>query len=353
MLTYSFIFFISCICSTLIYFLFIYLFYTFKILDNPKKYWKKRKAIPYGIGITFFLIFFLVSFFFMEHEYKLYLIWFFWAFVSIVSFLDDRMNVSPKIRLFIQIFIGMIIWLTSIKIGYVSNIFWGIIDLETIFIEVLSFRIYLVPLIFTIIWYVFVFNALNWTDGITGNTSLLSLICFIVIFLLGLKLYFSDIYAWGVENAKFIMQMSLILISMLFVYIFLDLKEKVLMGDAGTMFLGFMLATLAIIAGGKIATVLAVFWIYAVDAVYVVVRRIVRKKNPLTGDYTHLHHRLLEIGLTEKQVLTLIASLSFIFGFTALFLETLGKIVVFCIIICFVLLLSYIGERVKKIHFKK
>jgi len=48
------------------------------------------------------------------------------------------------------------------------------------------------------------------------------------------------------------------------------------------MFLGFMLATIAIISGGKIATVLAVFGIYAVDAVYVIVRRLMRRKNPLS-----------------------------------------------------------------------
>ena len=47
------------------------------------------------------------------------------------------------------------------------------------------------------------------------------------------------------------------------------------------MFLGFMLASIAIISGGKIATVLAVFGIYAVDAVYVVITRLRAKKNPM------------------------------------------------------------------------
>jgi UDP-GlcNAc:undecaprenyl-phosphate GlcNAc-1-phosphate transferase len=79
------------------------------------------------------------------------------------------------------------------------------------------------------------------------------------------------------------------------------------------MFLGFMLATLAIISGGKIATVLAVFGIYAVDAVYVVARRVIHGKNPLSGDFTHLHHRLQDIGFSKNQILTLVFSLSFFF----------------------------------------
>ena len=331
----------------------IIVFKNYKILDNPQKYGKKRKPIPYGVWITFFVIFFISSLIFIEVDHKLVLIWIFWALVSLVSFLDDRYNVSPKFRLMMQILIGAVIGLTSIKIGYVSWIFWGMIDLENIYFNFLHHQVFLIPLIFTIFWYVFIFNALNWTDGIKGNTSLISLTCFVIIFLLWWKLYITDDYVWGVENALFIMQLSLILITLLVVYLYFDLEEKVLMGDAGTMFLGFMLATLAIISWGKVATVLAVFGIYTVDALYVVTRRIIAGKNPLKGDYTHLHHRLLDIWLSEKQVLVLVVSLSFIFWFTALFLETLWKMVVFAIIVCFVLWLSYIWEHIKKITFKK
>ena len=331
----------------------IFVFQKYKILDNPEKYGKKRRPIPYGVGIIFFLVFFISSLIFIEIDHKLVLIWVFWALVSLVSFLDDRCNVSPKFRLMIQIFIGAVIGLTSIKIGYVSWIFWGIIDLENIYFNFLHHQVFLIPLVFTIFWYVFIFNALNWTDWITGNTSLISLTCFVIIFLLWVRLYLTDDYTWGVENALFIMQLSLILIALLVVYLYFDLQEKVLMGDAGTMFLGFMLATLAIISWGKVATVLAVFGIYAVDALYVVTKRIIAGKNPLKGDYTHLHHRLLDIWLSEKQVLILVVSLSFVFWFTSLFLETLWKIVVFAIIVCFVLWLSYIWEHIKKITFKK
>lgn len=83
-----------------------------------------------------------------------------------------------------QIIIGAVIGLTSIKIGYISGIFGGIIELENIFVTFLHFQIFLVPLLFTILWYVFIFNALNWTDGIKGNTSCISLTCFMIIFLL-------------------------------------------------------------------------------------------------------------------------------------------------------------------------
>jgi UDP-GlcNAc:undecaprenyl-phosphate GlcNAc-1-phosphate transferase len=329
------------------------LFYKIDILDNPKKYWKKRKAIPYSMGIIFFLSFFILSFFFIEFNYKLCLIWIFWAIITAISFVDDMTSMSAKLRLFIQILIWAVIWVTSIKIGYVSNIFGWVLGLETISTIIAGREIFIIPLIFTIFWYVFVFNALNWTDGIQGNTSWLSLICFLVIFLLWLKLYLTDGHSALRDNAEFIMQMSIILVWILIPFFYFDYKEKILMWDSGTMFLWFMLATLAIISGWKIATVLAVFGIYAVDAVYVIVRRIMRKKNPISWDFTHLHHRLSDIWFTKNQILTLVFSLSFFFGVTALFLDRTWKIIVFIIIAVFVVFLSYIWERVKKISFKK
>lgn len=353
MLTY-FTFFVLSICLSYILICCIsWVFQKLDILDNPKKYGKKRNPIPYSMGVIFFMCFALVSLLFIEFDYKLGIILGFWWVITLVSFLDDMISLSPKARLLLQIIIGATIWVTSIKIGYVSNIFWGVLELETFSAVIAGKEVFIIPLIFTIIWYVFVFNALNWTDGIQGNTSGLSLICFLVIFLLGLKLYLTDDYTGGLKNAEFIMQMSIILVGILIPFFYFDYKERILMWDSGTMFLGFMLATLAIISGGKIATVLAVFGIYAVDAVYVIVRRIMRWKSPLQGDFTHLHHRLQKIGFSGNQILTLVFSLSFFFWVTALFLDKMWKIIVFLIIAVFVIFLSYIWERVKKISFKK
>jgi UDP-GlcNAc:undecaprenyl-phosphate GlcNAc-1-phosphate transferase len=117
-----------------------------------------------------------------------------------------------------------------------------------------------------------------------------------------------------------------------------------LMWDSWTMFLWFMLASLAIIAWWKIATVLVVFGIYAVDTIYVILRRIYNRKNPMQWDFTHLHHRLLDLWLTKKQVLFVIFSLSFFFGISALFLDKIWKIIVFVIIIFVVI---FINEIIK------
>lgn len=353
MLTFIVPFLLSICLSYILILAFSHIFRKLDILDNPKKYHKKRKAIPYSLGVIFYIIFAFLSIFFVDWSYKLFLILGFGGIITLVSFCDDLFSLSAKTRLILQIIIGAIIGVTSIKIGYVSNIFWWVIHLETLHFIIADTKIFLIPLLFTIIWYVFIFNALNWTDGIQGNTSGLSLICFFVIFLLGFKLSITDSYLGGQENAHFIMQMCVILIGVLIPFFYFDYKEKILMWDSWTMFLWFMLATLAIISWWKIATVMAVFWIYAVDAIYVTIRRIIWKKNPLSWDFTHLHHRLSDIGFSQNQILILVFSLSFFFGITALFLDRSWKIIVFTIITIFVVFLSYFWEKVKKIYFKK
>jgi len=347
-LQYILIFWFSLITSFLLIIGFSKLFYKFKILDNPKKYWLKRKPIPYSMWIIFFTAFFIISSLFIDYNYKLWLIWVFWFLITLISYIDDRANVSPKIRLLFQIIIWAVIWVTSIKIWYISNIFWWIANLETYYIDLFNHTIYLIPLFFTILWYVFVFNALNWTDWIQWNTSWLSIISFFILFLLWIILFNRDETVLLLENAKFIMWISIILVWIIIPFWWFDVKEKILMWDSGTMFLWFMLATLAIIAWWKIATVLVVFWIYSVDAIYVIIKRLLNKKNPLEWDFTHLHHRLLKIWLNKNKVLWLVYSLSFLFWLTALFLDKTWKIIVFFIIVVVVVFLNKIVETLIK-----
>lgn len=338
---------LSLFSSFILILLFKKIFYHFSLLDNPVKYWYKRKPVPYSMGVVFFINFLLLSYFFIEPNYKILLLFIFWWIITLLSFFDDFFDINPKIRLFFQIFIWVMIALTSIKIGYISNIFWWIIDLHQYYITLFDLKIYYIPILFTVFWYVLIFNALNWSDGIPGLTSWLSGVSFFVLFLLWLKLYYTDTYVGWVKNAEFIIQTTLILLWSICVFWFFDKKENILMGDSGTMFLWFMLASLAIISGGKIATVVAVFWIYLIDAFYVIIKRIIHKKNPLKKDFSHLHHRLLHAGLEKKQILLVIYSLSLFFWISSLFLDRLGKIFVFVILIFIVIFLNFFVDKIK------
>jgi hypothetical protein len=89
---------------------------------------------------------------------------------------------------------------------------------------------------------------------------------------------------------------------------------KLFMGDSGAMFLGLALATLAGVGGAKLATMLLLLGLPILDAARVIVRRIRRGHMPLYADRSHLHHRLLAIGLSQRQVALLFYAVTGAFG---------------------------------------
>lgn len=326
-----YIFLSSLFLSIFLVFILKKIFYHFKILDNPIKYKKNREAIPYSIWIIFFISFFIMSFLFLEHNYKIYLIWFFWFLITLVSFFDDLYNISPKIRLFLQIIIWFIIWLTTIKIWYLTSLFWWI-DLQNYSISLFSYEIYIVSSLFTMIWYVFIFNALNWSDWIEWNRAFLSSIIFLIVSILGYILYLD----WD-KNAINITYIWIILFAIVLPFIFFEYKNHILMWDSWTMFLWFMVATLWIVFWWKIATIVIVFWIYFVDAIYVIFNRLKNHKNPLIWDNTHFHHRLMSIWMSKIQIIFFVWFFSFLFWFFSLFLDKIWKIFLFVFIVFFVI----------------
>lgn len=93
--------------------------------------------------------------------------------ITLVSILDrlhvlgkSKLRISPLFRLLMQIGIGAFVGITSIKIGYISNIFGGILYLDHFQFEIFNINIYIIPFFFTIIWYVLVMNSLNWSDAV-------------------------------------------------------------------------------------------------------------------------------------------------------------------------------------------
>ncbi|MDD3119979.1 MAG: MraY family glycosyltransferase, partial [Candidatus Gracilibacteria bacterium] len=314
-----------------------------------KKYGYSREPVPYSMGIVFFVNFLILSLVFvklglMEYSSKLLVIIIFGFIITLMSFVDDLKNISPKIRLAVQILIGAIISLTSIKIGYISNIFGGITYLDYFKFEIYGITVYLIPLLFTIFWYVLVFNSINWSDGIPGLTSGLTSISLFIILILSVKLFIVDKTLVSKENSEFVIKLISIILPTVFLFALYDRKPKMLMGDSGTMFIAFIIATSAVIAGGKIATVATVLGVYLIDAFYVIFLRIYHKKNPLKKDFSHLHHRLLKLGLSKTYIKTFIFTLSFLFGLFAIMLNnSIQKAMLFAILAWIIVLISSIG----------
>lgn len=159
---------LSLVSSFIIFHAGRYLFERFGLLDNPAPYGHKRRPVPFGIGSIFYLNFLFLSLFLYPslsgiNQHRLFIILVLGAIVTLISFMDDldtihkfdrdsksdvkktaeelgkMRRITPflvpaKVRLIMQIGVGAIIGITSIKIGYVSNIFGGVLYLDQYYI---------------------------------------------------------------------------------------------------------------------------------------------------------------------------------------------------------------------------
>jgi predicted adenine nucleotide alpha hydrolase (AANH) superfamily ATPase len=102
---------------------------------------------------------------------------------------------------------------------------------------------------------------------------------------------------------------------------------KIFLGEGGSLFLGYALGVLAIISGGKIAIALLVMGIPILDVAWTILRRLAKGKNPFrAADRQHLHHRLLDSGLSPKLTVLVFYAFAAVFGLSGLFLQSRGKL---------------------------
>lgn len=303
-------------------------FPTFGLLDRPEKYGLKRKPIPYYGGVVLVAVFFLSVLLFVPVDSHVLAMMFAAMLIAGVSFADDMFGLSPFLRLGVQVLAALILVIAGIGINSISNPFGApiILDAQKFTLDfgggvVLSIS-FLVAL-FTIVWVVWIVNTMNWIDGLNGLPSGVSAIAGLTIFFLSIR---TGIH-YDASNQISVATMSIILFATAGAFAFFDFfPAKILMGDTGSMFLGFILAVLAIFSGGKVTTAFLVLGFPILDAVWVIVRRIVQGKSPVRGDLKHLHHRLIAMGLSERKAVLLMYGLSAVFGLSAIFLDTRGKV---------------------------
>jgi UDP-GlcNAc:undecaprenyl-phosphate GlcNAc-1-phosphate transferase len=123
---------------------------------------------------------------------------------------------------------------------------------------------------------------------------------------------------------------------------------RIFLGDSGSMFLGYMIAIIAIISGGKLATAGLILGIPILDAAWVIARRVLSGEKPWKADRKHLHHRLLDAGLSQKQTVILYWAFSALFGGIALASQTYGKTLTALAAAFLMLILGFILVRLER-----
>jgi UDP-GlcNAc:undecaprenyl-phosphate GlcNAc-1-phosphate transferase len=294
------------------------------LMDRPKKYGLSRKPIPYYGGLIFIIVFVVSTLIFVQIDARVFGVLLGGLMIATVSFLDDLKGLNPWIRLAVQFLGALTVVISGIGIQSISNPLGDPFILDQFKINIpfgdAVLSITLLADLFTIFWIVLIVNTMNFLDGLNGLVSGVSFIAVATLFVLSIGEH-------NIVDQSTIATLAVIVATMIFVFWIFDFHPaKILMGDTGSMFLGFLIAVFAIFAGGKIATAFLVLGFPILDAFWVITRRIVQGRSPMQGDLKHLHHRLVEVGLTERKALILIYILCAFFGGSAIFLGTTQKL---------------------------
>ncbi len=170
----------------------------------------------------------------------------------------------------------------------------------------------ILAVLFTTFWIVGMTNTINWIDGLDGLAAGVTVVACGVLFLLTVLL-----------KQYTLAYLPLILGAATLGFLPYNVHPaRIFMGDSGAMFLGFSLAVISIIGGAKLAAALLVLGIPIFDGIYMMIYRIYRGRSPMSSDRGHLHHRLLDIGLSQQQVVMIFYLLSATFGIIELLLPT-------------------------------
>lgn len=214
---------------------------------------------------------------------------------------DDILVLTPIKKLIAQFLAAFLIaFLGNIKI----NSFYGLFGLQE-----LSGSVAIVFTIMAIITIINCYNLIDGTDGLAGSQGALSALTF--------GAWFVATDHWSLAFLSFALAGSLVGF-----LIFNWQPAKIFMGDTGAMLVGFVLSILAIhfIELNKaIITIEPQFWIHASPSVAIGVMaipifdmlrvfglRVVKKKSPFSADRTHLHHLLMDLGFSHRQLVSIL-----------------------------------------------
>lgn len=316
----------------------VLIFKKFKVLDKPGSDLKNtRKPVPTLQGI-FVILSVIVGVGLVYPEYfsnSLFLgLLVPWMLIGVVEMLEELsyLGKCPKIPPFVRLIVHLLSAFLAVWIG-------GIGDQELV---IGSDIVYQIPnRLFTIAFMfrtMFCINAINRFDGIYAQGSGISAIGFLTIFLLIKFVVFPSYEQFNnLEALIFVQNLSFFLFLISLIYTVIEYKPLGLVRDVWIMFFGFAIAYLSVAGGAKIGTLVVALSLAIFDAIWVGLWRIfIAKKNPLNGDYTHFHHRLLGLGFTrgETRAFIWIWSLMMMVLMLLQGANRLHKIIIFVMMAC-------------------
>lgn len=252
--------------------------------------------------------------------------------IYVLGIIDDLKNMPAKVKFLGQIVCATVAYGLGVRITFITDHF-SFIDGHIFFVGILSY-------IVTILWIVGITNTINLIDGLDGLAAGVSAIAALSI---GYVAYFQFAHTTGAVSGVY-MTAAVIMLAIAGGAIgFLPYNfnpAKIFMGDGGSLFLGFMLATGSAAGAVKSSTLIAVIVPVLVlglpifDTSFAILRRLANGRPIMEADKGHLHHRLIAAGLGQRTAVVMLYGISGIMSIAAivfskdLFVETAGLLLI-------------------------
>src|SRR5436190_756807 len=176
---------------------------------------------------------------------------------------------------------------------------------------------------FTIFWILGMINSINWIDGLDGLSSGVGLIAAVTLGVISLT---------TAVGQPYVAVLCFALAGSLLGFLRWNFHPaSIFMGTSGTMFVGYDLAVLSIIGVSKVPVAMFVLGVPIIDTFWIIVRRVATRRSPFTPDRGHIHHRLLDLGLSHMQTVLLIYGVCLFLAVLALVLTVELQVVAFAI----------------------
>jgi UDP-GlcNAc:undecaprenyl-phosphate/decaprenyl-phosphate GlcNAc-1-phosphate transferase len=226
------------------------------------------------------------------------------SIVFLLGVYDDLYTVGPYVKFAVQSLAATMLFMGGLRILNIPVLF-GEHQLP-----------WFVGLPFTILWVLAITNAFNLIDGLDGlaaGSALFStLVAFVVTLLNGYSL---------------ITVMTIALAGAILGFLRYNFNPAtIFLGDSGSLFIGFLLSALALAGAQKAPTIVAVaipvvsFGLPILETSLSILRRLISGRPVFTADREHIHHKLLQHGLTHRQVVIVLYAVSAVFALLSLFL---------------------------------
>ncbi|MDP3997858.1 MAG: MraY family glycosyltransferase [Candidatus Andersenbacteria bacterium] len=261
----------------------------------------------------------------------------------IIGIIDENKNLPAGTQLIWQIVIALIAVSWGWTIQYISHPFGaGILHLDQ-----LAWGNFVFPgSILTVIWLIFIMNAINWLDGLDGQAPGVGFVTLLTLAAISLLPSIQDPTTISLALAGAGCLLAFLLWNFY--------PARVYLGTQGSWFLGLYIGLVAIIGNGKIVTTLLVLSLPVIDLIYVVILRLVHRQAPWRGDTSrHWHHRLLARGFSPRVIALAAIIFTALLGLAAVLLQTTEKIFTLFLAAAMLILITGNYAKVSILPFSK